>query len=255
MLILNHILIVLMAVAVFRLLCISYRRQDAQQNVFLLSLLLCVMALLMPDAVVLLPLTWWAVFGLRASNLRTYMASVIAVLTVGIYAAVVWVIWPDGAVVGYEKQLWQAAIFGRQFCWLVLPPVVQMVSALFVLIGLWSMIAHLQRYSRANVRIQTRVLLAAPVFFVSLISTLYTPAGGALVALLWASALYLMLLYLITYGLPRVNLRSSKEQRTRRLSRRVDSQNAYRRKKSSVYGSSRRSFSRSSRRGSGLPRR
>lgn len=244
-----------MAVAVFRLLCISYRRQDAQQNVFLLSLLLCGMALLVPDAVVFLPLAWWAIFGLRASNLRTYMASVIAMLTIAIYCVLVWVLWPESMPVKAEQLLWQNAIFGRQPGWLVLPLAVQLVSALFVLIGLWSIVAHLQRYSRANVRIQTRVLLAVPVFFVSLLSTLYPAANGSLIALLWASSAYLTVLYLLTYGFPRINLRSTGGQRTRRLSRRVDSQNAYKRKKSTVYGSSRRSFSRSSRRGSGLPRR
>lgn len=256
--IIAQILTVLMAVAAFRLLLISYRRQDAQQNVFLLSLLVCTMGLLVPDALVLFPFVWWAIFGLRASNLRTYIASLIAILTVGIYAALAWAIWPESGPVKAEMAIWQDAIFSRGFCWEVMPPEVLIACGFLVVVGIWSLIAHVQRYSRANVRIQTRVLLVIPVFAVSLVSTFYPSHSGlSLAGMLCASAGYLTVLYLMTYGFPRINLRSSRGQTTRRLSRRADSRNrsAFMRKKSSVYGSSRRSFSRSSRRSSGIRRR
>lgn len=258
LLIISQILTVLIGAAVFYLLLRSNRNQEAQQNVFLLSLLVCMMGLLVPDALVLFPFVWWAVFGLRASNLRTYSASAIAIITVVIYAALAWVVWPSSLPVTYVQQIWTEAIFNRQFGWLVLPLEVQIVSAVFVAIGLWALIAHLQRYSRANVRTQTRVLLASPVFGISLVSTIYpSQSGYSLVGLLWASVVYLTVLYLTTYGFPRVNLRTSRGQTTRRLSRRADSRNrsTFLRKKSSVYGSSRRSFSRSSRRSSGIHRR
>jgi len=205
--------------------------------------------MLVPDSLLLLPLAWWAFFALRASNLRTYSASLVAILTLALYAFLVWIIWPGSAIVGFELSLWADA-FRRTFCWLFMPVWLLAASAIFTLVGLWSLIAHLQRYSRANVRIQTRVILAAPAFLVALLSVVFpTASGNALIGLLWAVSLYLTVLYLTTYGFPRVNLRGNGGSTTRRLSRRADSQNPFKRKKKqAVYGNSRRSFSRRSRR-------
>lgn len=233
----------------FLLLLRSYRRQDAQQNMFLLSLLLCGMTLVTPDALLFFPVVWWTAFMLRASNLRTYMASLIAILTVLLYASLVWFIWPDSALILTEQMLWEGA-FMRAFCWDILPLWALIVSGVAVVIGLWLLIAHLRNYPRANVRIQTRIQLVAPAFFLAMLSVFFPPLNGlTLMPLLWLASLYMTVLYLTTYGFPRMSLSSNnrRSSSSRRLSRRADSHNPFRRKKTAAYGSPRRSFSRSSR--------
>lgn len=217
---------------------------------FLLSLLVCGISLMVPDAVILYPLAWLAFFMLRANNWRCYSASIIAILTVFIYFALAYAVWKDSVFVHYVLTRWAGAFERTWRCWEVYPIWLLAVNGIVFIVGLWSLIAHLQRYSRANVRIQTRVLLVAPPFFASLIAMLLPPlSGNTLIAMFWCSSIYLTVLYLMTYGFPKVNLRGNGGSTTRRLSRRADSQNPFlRKKKQTVYGNSRRSFSRRSRR-------
>lgn len=225
------------------------RRQDAMQDMFLLSLLLCAMGLFVPDAVVLFPVAWWALFMMRSSNLRTYLASLLAILTVALYGAILWFKWPDSIIVRLVLDQW-SGVFDRVNA-LQLQLVLLVVSAVLALLGLWSIVAHMRRYSRANVRIQTRVLLVLPVYVLSLLSVIFPiRSGNCLLSELWLSSGYLTILYLATYGFPRIRWNRSSANTSRRLSRRADSQNPFkRRKKDSVYGNaSRRSFSRRSRR-------
>lgn len=219
------------------------------QDMFLLSLLLCAMGLFVPDTVVLFPVAWWALFMLRASNLRTYLASLLAILTVVLYGAILWFLWPTSTFVQLIIDQW-SAVFDRENA-LLLQPALLVVTALLALLGLWSLVAHMRRYSRANVRIQTRVLLVLPVYFLSLLSVVFPMRScNCMLSILWLSSGYMTILYLATYGFPRIRWNRSSSNTSRRLSRRADSQNPFkRRKKDSVYANaSRRSFSRRSRR-------
>lgn len=237
------------AAGVFLLLLHSYRRQDAQQNMFLLSLLLCLMSLAVPDAVVLFVVAWWLFVALRASNLRMYLASLVAILTVGLYFLIAWLLWPDSRFFAFEQAQW-ASVLLRGYCWQEMPLWQLIVAAVSALIGFVSMVAHFRNYPRANVRIQTRVLIAVPAMLLSLLSTVFpSRTGYSLWPLLALTALYLMGLYLITYGFPRLTFfaRPHRAANTRRLSRKADSRNPFRIRKQKSYGQGRRSFSRSSR--------
>lgn len=214
-----------------------------------MSLLLCLMSLAIPDAVVLFIAVWWLLFALRASNLRMYFASLVGILTVGLYLLIAWLLWPDSRFFAYEQEQW-ASVFLRSYCWVEMPLWQLIVAAVSALIGLASMVAHLSNYQRANVRIQTRVLIAVPAMLLSLLSTIFPPSVGAsLWPLLALTACYLTGLYFITYGLPRVSrfASQSRTSHTRRLSRKADSRNLFRIKRPKGYGQERRSYSRSSR--------
>ena len=215
--------------------------------------MLGVMSLFVPDAVMLFPVVWWLIFALRASNFRTYLASLVGVLVVLLYAGIGWLLWPQSAAIGYIMHAWDT-VFQRVFiiaAWASAPAawqIVFIVSSVAACVGLICVISFGSRFTQASVRIQSRSMIAALAFLISIVSVVFPPAQGlSLFPIVWLAAVYMCSLYLLTYGFPRFSLRlRSKGSNMRRLSRKADSQNPFKRKPT-TYGSPRRSFSRSSR--------
>jgi len=198
-------IVVMMLVACCLGLCISsYRRQDAMQNMFLLSVLLGLASTMVTDVISTILIFWWAFFVLRAANFRTYLASLLGLATVAFYAVLVAWMAPDSAVTHYLASSWQAC-YSRNLCWLVLPLWVNICSAVLGILGLVSLISFWRRYGEANVRYQTRLLLTSPLFVLSLISVVFpVSTGSCLLSVFWLLSLYLPTLYVATFGFPRM---------------------------------------------------
>ena len=211
------------------------------------------MSLFVPDAIVLFPIAWWLIFVLRASNFRTYLASIIGVSLVALYFGIAWLLWPQSATIRYILHAWETVI-PRVFViasWAAAPTAMQIVyivSAVAVCVGLICLLGFGSRFTQANVRIQSRSMIAAVAFLIAAVSVVFPPAQGvSLFPIVWLSVIYMCSLYLLTYGFPRFSFRiRSKGSNMRRLSRKADSQNPFKRKPT-TYSSPRRSFSRSSR--------
>lgn len=186
----------------FELLLTIYRRQDAMQEVFFVSFLLALMACFLPEVILLFPLLWLGLGMLRAANLRTILASLLGAAVVVLYGGLAWQIWPE-AIGQHVAGL--AVCFHRTWGIYVLPWWMQIMFAALVVIAIWAQVALIGRYTTANVRTQTRLLLVTPSFWLGLLSVI-VPAqtGMCLLGLLFATSLYYPYLYLRTYGLPRL---------------------------------------------------
>jgi len=216
----SQLVLLLSMVSVYMLMLRCYRRQDAMEESYLCSILLCLAGCLVPEAVLLVPFFWWGFHMIWANNLRVYMASVLGILSVALYAAIAAFMWPESVVVRFVEQQWIDA-FSRQFCsamplWYILSG--SIVGGL----GLWYLAAHLIKFARANVRIQTRALLMLPVVLISILSFLFpAQSGNSLLVILYVSSIYLMVLHLVTYGLPKIHLPKRKERRGKMNRRRA----------------------------------
>ena len=203
------ILLVLVGSA-FALLLRMYRKQNAIEESFLCGILLMVAGGVVPDAWLLIPVVWWAYTVLWADSLRVYLASVCAILLIGFYVALCWFVLPDSAVTVFVRERVMNA-FSRSFCYAegeAVPSLRWLITAAAAtFLGVWSLLTHLSRYSRANVRVQNFLLVAVPFFLLSLLSVLFPARDGAsLLFVLLGSAVFFMALYLSAYGFPRIRL-------------------------------------------------
>ena len=209
-----------MSAAAFALLLTLYRRDDGMREMFVASLLVALLSLVMPDGLCLLPILWWAAGVQKALNMRVWLASVIGVITVVIYAALVYFFFRDSNTVSYVQTAFEGC-FNRDWCLDVMPLWVMIVSLVMCLLGLWSIIGHLLRYTTANVRVQIKILIVLPVWIICITSCLFPPVSTiCLVGLLWLVSLYPAVLYVTTYGLPRLPSFSSNNPYRRTFSRR-----------------------------------
>lgn len=207
-----QILLLLSISVIYALMLRCYRRQDAMEESFLCSILLGITCLFVPDAIALVPFFWWGFHTLWANNLRMYLASMLGLLSVALYASISAFLWPDSWMVATITMLWQSE-FSRSFC-LSMPLWFLISSGIAAFLGMWYLAAHLLKFARANVRIQTRALLCLPVVLISTLSCLFPPAGGTcLFSLLCLSSGYVTILHWITYGLPKIRLPKRKERR------------------------------------------
>lgn len=209
--------------AVFALLLKTYRQQTAMEESFLCSMLLMCAGCVTPDALLFFPVVWWAFVVLWSNNLRMYMASMCGIMLVVLYAVLVLFLWPESIVVAsVRSQLTES--LSRQLLTFDSSPLTiwRIVTAgIAMFIGLCAMIAHLSRFARANVRVQSRVLISIPFLLLSILSCLFpTASGNCLLAILVAAAVYLSILYLASYGIPRVRFPRKERRRHRRFSRR-----------------------------------
>lgn len=201
----GQLIVSLIAAVCFMLLINSYRRQDAMQNMFLLGMLLAIGAIFIPETILCLPLCWWCLFTLRANNFRTILASLLGVAIVSLYAALAVCFLPDATWVNCGMAVWMDA-FERAFGILSQPLWIVITTCILGVVGFMYLVAHFRRYSTANVRIQTRLLIATPFYWLSLLSCLFpSSSGNCLLSMFWLSSLYLIILYTATYGLPRFN--------------------------------------------------
>ncbi len=79
---------VMVVMAVFCLQYGTYKSDNAAESAFLSTLLLCVGSALVPDLVWLIPLSWLAYLWLQSLSLRVLSATLIAVLTFGLYLSI-----------------------------------------------------------------------------------------------------------------------------------------------------------------------
>lgn len=190
--------------ASFDRLKVSYRRQDAQQNMFLLSILLGIAALFVPETWLIIPFTWGALSALRAYNFKAVMASIMGAMTVVIYSGIVWFVWPDSTPVEFVQSIYNDSLC-RLFGWWTGPLWQTLVMSVLMLFSIVYQLAHLSRFSSANVRVQTRFLLAVPIYWLTFLSCLFPSCtGNCLLLANWISACYLVYLFVANYGLPSV---------------------------------------------------
>lgn len=200
----TQIITAAISIICFMVLVAINRRQDAMPQVYMLSILLMISGLFVPDTWVLLPLLIPNVMVLRAWNIRVMLAILLGILTVGLYGSLAWLIWPDAAAITSTMHTITDA-FQRDWGIYVLPMWMQITTAALLTLGLIAQMAHFSRYSSANVRIQTRLLLVTPVYWVAVLSLIYpATTGSCMMAILWIASLYYVLLYLQTYGMPKM---------------------------------------------------
>ena len=224
------ILLVLVGSA-FTLLLKTYRKQNAIEESFLCSILLMAAGCIVPESLLLFPAVWWAFTVLWSDGLRVYLASVCGILLVAFYAVLVWKFLPGSTLTLFvEERLTNA--FQRQLIYKFtnLPRLCRSYEALpnkeiyklsiaasAAVLGLWALIAHLARYTRANVRIQNFLLVTLPFFALSALSVVFPAAdGNCMLSTLAASALFLVGLYIHAYGFPRIRLPKRRRDMSRR---------------------------------------
>ena len=220
-------LLVLTGIA-FALLLGTFRRQDAMEEGFLCSVLLMAAGCVVPDALVFIPFLWLGFKNMWSDSLRMYCASVCGILLVAFYAAIAWFVWHESPAVTFvETNVYDAftrTLFITQDG-LVLPLWQTIVAALAMIAGLWLIVVHLSKYTRANVRVQARLLACVPFFLLSALSCIFpTQSGNCLFATLVAAPCFLFGLYVATYGWPKIRIRKH----PRRVSRRRLKRNGYR---------------------------
>lgn len=207
------ILLVLVGAA-FALLLGTYRKQNAVEESFLCGVLLMLAGCVVPDALLFFPVVWWSFTVLWSDNLRVYLASACAILLVSFYVAILWFIWPDSTTALFvQDNIYNALARTPVFRLSGLPLYQLIIAAVAAFFGLWSLFAHLSRYTRANVRTQNFLLVTIPFFLLSLLSVIFPAANGNnMLSVLVGMALFLIGLYLKAYGFPRIRL--PKRQRT-----------------------------------------
>ena len=214
---LQLILLVLVGSA-FTLLLKTYRKQNAIEESFLCSILLMAAGCIVPESLLLFPAVWWAFTVLWSDGLRVYLASVCGILLVAFYAVLVWKFLPGSTLTLFvEERLTNA--FQRQLIYKFtnLPIYKLSIAASAAVLGLWALIAHLARYTRANVRIQNFLLVTLPFFALSALSVVFPAAdGNCMLSTLAASALFLVGLYIYAYGFPRIRLPKRRRDMSRR---------------------------------------
>ena len=186
------------------MLLLSYRRQDAMQRMFLCGILLAVSALVLPDSMVFILEMWWGLTVVKASNLRTYIATIMAFATVALYVVLISHVRPQQS---HPLPLIDnfTGIFSRSLCLSVMPMWMNIANTIAALMALIAGIAHIRHYSVANVRVQTRVLFVLPAALLAFLSCVFpTSSGDCLLSVLWLSSVYLTVLYVSTYGLPKM---------------------------------------------------
>lgn len=216
---LSQLILLALLAGVFVLLLRSYRKQNAMEESFLCSILLMGAACVAPEVVVFFPVVWWAFHLLWADGLRVYLASMLGILFFLLYAALVYFFYPDWWVVGYVRSQIDVLLIRSVCFWpgqMVAPIEYLTVTGLFSLLGIWALIAHLLKYSRANVRVQTRVLLTIPFLLLSVVSCIFPSAGNCLLLPLVALAMYLAVIYVKVYGFPRFKRKQHRSNRHKR---------------------------------------
>ena len=201
------ILLVLVGAA-FALLLGTYRKQNAIEESFLCGILLMLAACIVPDALLFFPVVWWGYTVLWSDSLRVYLASVCAILLVCFYVALLWFLLPDSpATLFVQDNIYNALARTPVFRLSGLPLYQLIIAAVAAFFGLWSLIAHMTHYSRANVRTQNFLLVTVPFFLLSLLSVLFPAANGNhMLSVLAGTTLFLIGLYLKSYGFPRIRL-------------------------------------------------
>jgi len=203
------ILLVLVSIA-FTLLLRMYRKQNAIEESFLCSILLMAAGCFTPEALLLIPVIWWGFTVLWADGLRVYLASICGIMLVLFYATLFYLFLPDSVAVVFVRDRLFGAL-SRTFCYTAdgcIPSLLWLViAAVAVVFGLWAMIAHMTRFTRANVRIQNFLMVAVPFFLLSLLSTLFPATdGNSMLFVLFGASLFLQGLYIAAYGFPRIRL-------------------------------------------------
>ena len=199
------------ACVAFALLLSTYRRQDAMEEGFLCSLLLMAAGCVVPDALAFIPFLWVGFKNLWSDNLRVYCASACGILLVAFYAAIAWFFWHDSLAVTFvETNVYDA--FSRTFFFTEGRPVLPLWQTVVIIVaivaGLWLIVVHLSKYTRANVRVQARLTACVPFLLLSALSCLFpTRSGNCLFATLIAAPCYLFGLYVSAYGWPKLRLR------------------------------------------------
>lgn len=216
---LQLILLVLVGTA-FALLLSTYRKQNAIEESFLCSILLMAAGCIVPESLLLFPAVWWAFTVLWSDGLRVYLASVCGILLVAFYAVLVWLFLPESALALFVEERLTNAFSRVLFLQAEMPLPELTVAAAAAVLGLWALIAHLARYTRANVRIQNFLLVTLPFFALSVLSVVFPAAdGNCMLSTLAASALFLAGLYLNAYGMPRIRLPKRRRDMSRRRMR------------------------------------
>ena len=153
------ILLVLVGAA-FALLLGTYRKQNAVEESFLCGVLLMLAGCVVPDALLFFPVVWWSFTVLWSDNLRVYLASVCAILLVSFYVAILWFIWPNSTTALFvQDNIYNALARTTIYPFGNVPAGQLIVAAVAAFFGLWSLFAHLSRYTRANVRTQNFLLV------------------------------------------------------------------------------------------------
>ena len=211
----QSILLVLIGGA-FALMLRTYRKQNATEESFLCSILLMLAGCVVPESWLLFPAVWWAFTVLWSDCLRVYLASACAILLVLFYAVLAWEIFPDSPLVVFVEDNLTSA-FSRTPIYSTAQEVCPQerllhlyklcIAAAAAFLGLWTLFAHLSKYTRANVRVQNFLLVTIPFFLLSLLSVLFPAANGnCMLSVLVATTLFLIGLYLSAYGFPRIRL-------------------------------------------------
>lgn len=216
----GHGIALVSCIGIFLLLQHSYRSGNATEESFLCALLVAIASCWIPDMAVMLPIVWWGFHLVWADNFKVWLASILGVILVGVYVgAGMWIL-PNHPWMVAVRENWQQA-FVRHF---IYPSsgVEMVVLGSLLLTSLFFFIAHLSRFTRTSGKMQANLLLCAPVLLLALVSSLFPGANGAsLAVVVLVVDLYLVVLYLKVWGLPKRKPRRHRKVRSTRTNRRA----------------------------------
>lgn len=163
-------LAVLVLAAVCLMLLNTYRSENAVQESFISTLLICAAVLVLPDMLFMLPVLWIGFAVQRAFNLRVALASVVAVCIFALYLWLSVMLFPDAFGIVSLHDAFCRSWIGLQI------PMLSAVSVLLlevwgVLFAVWAMIG----FSRETNRAQSLVLLLLLILLVSMPMLLFPP--------------------------------------------------------------------------------
>lgn len=161
---------------VINLLLSAWHLQDrAVENSFLATLLLALTALFTPDILLFIPFLWIALGIQRALTFRVWLASLTALILVGLYTFLCAHFLPTPYALASFSD-----ILARGSLTTDIPsyhPAIQILPYAFVaLIGFVFLIGAYSNFSRANVSVQSFILFLSAVFVLSAVLMCFPPA-------------------------------------------------------------------------------
>ncbi len=146
----------------------TYKSDHAAESAFLGTLLLCVGSMAVPDLLWMVPLSWLSYLWLQSFSLRVVSATLMGVLTYGVYTAIAVVLF--GATNPYEGLFERQWIFNRLSVWNAA------TACVWIGLGLvWLVMGVLNMWYEADKRRMGIVLVGSGLLWASVCLLFATP--------------------------------------------------------------------------------
>ncbi len=173
-------IVLLLFQLILHLVMSAYRREQAVEPAFLASLLLCVAALFLPDVLFLLPILWTIFIVQKAMSLRVFLASMVGVVLVWLYAYLFkYLGWIDGMEL---TEVWQRTNIDQSASF-------YLFNAIFTIVGLFFALMNMGHQNIENTPI-TVFVWSVSIAFVPCAILMFFPSA-------YFASLFIITLFLI----------------------------------------------------------